>query len=466
MNNCWIKQDDELRNLAVKKIPRPPNAFMLFANANRKLMAQKHPTESNKDISKRLGSSWKILDLNEKNKYFDRAKAIDNDHKKKYPNYVYNPKEARIRKAMREATRDRSIGASPMLPRPGVRVPAHAEWTQSQEEPLMMNSMESMRRMDTPMCNYPMSNTDNNQYMPPMNGYNKMESPLLMPNYMQPSPLSQLQQQTELWHPYQDNMRPRSIGTPYHHPMMSDMQPPSYHSQEPMQETATNLIMDKPRQSPTCAPLPLAETLSTHPSPEEHTLTPPLAINNPSGSHIDPQQQQQQLSQGQSHFVETEMQSDVIQTTVIEKGQQHDYIPDQMMNCNSYKPSLKVDQPPAVIKKDLSYVNINPSTSYYISPEVTQPATFLASPEFFSDKYHIEYISKYFSDLPNYSLITVKTKEGFSFPYATLIMNGYEASNAFLEISSLKSEPQLIPSDVGYIPVLEDDFCFDQLGSS
>ncbi|KAL3281471.1 hypothetical protein HHI36_004680, partial [Cryptolaemus montrouzieri] len=83
--NCFTKQDNEVQNLAVKKIPRPPNAFMLFANANRKIMAQKHPTESNKDISKRLGSSWKTLDTDEKNKYFDKAKEIDSEHKRKYP---------------------------------------------------------------------------------------------------------------------------------------------------------------------------------------------------------------------------------------------------------------------------------------------------------------------------------------------------------------------------------------------
>lgn len=55
--------------------------------------------------------------------------------------YVYNPKEARIRKAMREATRERSIGASPMLPRPNARRPPPHPWmTPSHEEQLMMVS--------------------------------------------------------------------------------------------------------------------------------------------------------------------------------------------------------------------------------------------------------------------------------------------------------------------------------------
>ncbi|KAG8322872.1 hypothetical protein J6590_012861 [Homalodisca vitripennis] len=37
-----------------KKIPRPPNAFMIFANEWRKQLAQQHPTDSNKSINKPL----------------------------------------------------------------------------------------------------------------------------------------------------------------------------------------------------------------------------------------------------------------------------------------------------------------------------------------------------------------------------------------------------------------------------
>lgn len=69
------------------KIPRPPNAFMLYANENRKKMSQIYPTESNKDISKRLGSGWKSLDEDDRKKYFERAKAIGVQHKKEYPGW-------------------------------------------------------------------------------------------------------------------------------------------------------------------------------------------------------------------------------------------------------------------------------------------------------------------------------------------------------------------------------------------
>lgn len=67
------------------RVPRPANAFMLFANENRKKMAHQYPLDSNKEISKRLGNSWRSLEADEKNKYFAMAKQVDADHKKKYP---------------------------------------------------------------------------------------------------------------------------------------------------------------------------------------------------------------------------------------------------------------------------------------------------------------------------------------------------------------------------------------------
>ncbi|KAL1512852.1 hypothetical protein ABEB36_002367 [Hypothenemus hampei] len=108
-------------NMIKQKIPRPPNAFMLYANDHRKTLAHLYPAESNKEISKRLGQTWKDLNRLEKNKYFQKAKNIDQEHKRKYPGYVYNPRDARIRKVIRSTLRDKSVGASLMLPRRGSR---------------------------------------------------------------------------------------------------------------------------------------------------------------------------------------------------------------------------------------------------------------------------------------------------------------------------------------------------------
>ncbi|XP_011700992.1 PREDICTED: uncharacterized protein LOC105457809 [Wasmannia auropunctata] len=91
-----------------RKIPRPANAFMLFANEWRRKLAAENPRESNKDISVRLGVFWKNMSKDVKEKYFALAREVDREHKRKYPDYVYNPKEARLRKAMREQTRELS----------------------------------------------------------------------------------------------------------------------------------------------------------------------------------------------------------------------------------------------------------------------------------------------------------------------------------------------------------------------
>ncbi|XP_015180051.1 PREDICTED: transcription factor Sox-10-like [Polistes dominula] len=72
-------------NLLKRKIPRPANAFMLFANEWRKKLANENPRESNKDISVRLGILWKNISQDVKERYFTLAREVDAEHKKKYP---------------------------------------------------------------------------------------------------------------------------------------------------------------------------------------------------------------------------------------------------------------------------------------------------------------------------------------------------------------------------------------------
>ncbi|XP_018407723.1 PREDICTED: putative transcription factor capicua [Cyphomyrmex costatus] len=68
-----------------RKIPRPANAFMLFANEWRRKLAAENPRESNKDISVRLGIFWKNMSKDVKEKYFALAREVDREHKRKYP---------------------------------------------------------------------------------------------------------------------------------------------------------------------------------------------------------------------------------------------------------------------------------------------------------------------------------------------------------------------------------------------
>ncbi|XP_063903417.1 transcription factor Sox-7-like isoform X2 [Zophobas morio] len=89
----------------VSRVPRPPNAFMIFANQWRKKLAVEYPNESNKDISVRLGNMWKSLSPETKDAFYEDARKADEEHKEKYPGYYYSPKEARHRKAIASITR-------------------------------------------------------------------------------------------------------------------------------------------------------------------------------------------------------------------------------------------------------------------------------------------------------------------------------------------------------------------------
>jgi hypothetical protein len=89
------------------KIPRPPNAFILFSNERRKKVADQYPWENNTEVSKRLGAMWKSMSSEEKSVYMALACDANAKHKKEHPDYVYSPIEARIRKALRAKGHDR-----------------------------------------------------------------------------------------------------------------------------------------------------------------------------------------------------------------------------------------------------------------------------------------------------------------------------------------------------------------------
>lgn len=97
-----IEEQDPLKIVEVSKIPRPPNAFMIFANEWRRKIADEHPGmiarskitfdtsnivtgENNKEISVHLGNMWKQLAKHEKDKYYQAAHLADREHKTKYP---------------------------------------------------------------------------------------------------------------------------------------------------------------------------------------------------------------------------------------------------------------------------------------------------------------------------------------------------------------------------------------------
>ncbi|KAI3637215.1 hypothetical protein MIR68_004921 [Amoeboaphelidium protococcarum] len=94
------QQEQEVEN----KIPRPPNAFMLYRKDHhhliKKEMQENCQDHSGKqftvpEISKVLGARWKAESEEVKMKYHEMARLADEEHRKLFPGYKYSPKKRR-----------------------------------------------------------------------------------------------------------------------------------------------------------------------------------------------------------------------------------------------------------------------------------------------------------------------------------------------------------------------------------
>ena len=66
------------------------NAFMLWSRLQRHEIAQENPKMHNSEISKRLGSEWKILTEGDKRPFMDKAKRTIAKHVKNHPDYKFS----------------------------------------------------------------------------------------------------------------------------------------------------------------------------------------------------------------------------------------------------------------------------------------------------------------------------------------------------------------------------------------
>ncbi|KAJ8948928.1 hypothetical protein NQ314_008330 [Rhamnusium bicolor] len=136
--------------------------------------------------------------------------------------------------------------------------------------------------------------------MPPMNAsYSKLESPLPPPppppassvhtNYMQPNPLAQLQQQAEMWHNYQDDMRPRSSDKHKSSQQVigakksiydARRSTPFQHQPSPPLSIPSPMMMDKHRQTPHALHQVNSTSLPMTPPLSNISMTPPHSNEN------------------------------------------------------------------------------------------------------------------------------------------------------------------------------------------
>lgn len=79
-------------------IKRPMNAFMVWAQLERRKMTLEYPEMHNAEISRRLGKLWRILPEVEKQPYVEESERLRVLHMKQYPDYKYRPRKRGTKK--------------------------------------------------------------------------------------------------------------------------------------------------------------------------------------------------------------------------------------------------------------------------------------------------------------------------------------------------------------------------------
>ncbi|OLY82948.1 Silenced mating-type M-specific polypeptide Mc [Smittium mucronatum] len=93
-----IKQDSYINNKdqsKVKRTPRPPNAFIIYRKEIQADVIKSNPGVSNKEISCIIGKMWKAAPQSIKDEYKEKADQEKIDHKKKFPDYKYQPRKSK-----------------------------------------------------------------------------------------------------------------------------------------------------------------------------------------------------------------------------------------------------------------------------------------------------------------------------------------------------------------------------------
>ncbi|CAM1501673.1 Fc.00g036570.m01.CDS01 [Cosmosporella sp. VM-42] len=106
---------------AAIRIPRPPNAYILYRKERHHMVKQANPSITNNEISQVLGRAWNLESREVRFKYKDMAEAIKRALLAKYPDYQYKPrkpseKRRRARRATQQSAADVPVDADASSP--------------------------------------------------------------------------------------------------------------------------------------------------------------------------------------------------------------------------------------------------------------------------------------------------------------------------------------------------------------
>ncbi|KAG8671786.1 hypothetical protein FPOAC2_05146 [Fusarium poae] len=80
------------------RIPRPPNAYILYRKERHQIVKGKRPGITNNEISQVLGRCWNAETPDVRRYYKKKADEIKEEHKRLYPDYQYRPRKSSERR--------------------------------------------------------------------------------------------------------------------------------------------------------------------------------------------------------------------------------------------------------------------------------------------------------------------------------------------------------------------------------